>query len=338
MLGYLLLVFGLLFLCTMLTRGLKERRAEQRTELAISVVMLGMILWLVKMANSKTALVALCVSAGVIFALGSSLVRRYFGRVAIAALVVVLSLQWAFNIWGLVLESAGGTNVDGADGNLGGGLEALAERLVGSGFQSFWLGHRLTAMWAIFPVFGRIRLTQRISRDLPQSRMVGLLFVFLCMLAAFYHTMRDRLERAIRDEPSGPDRTRGCQVCIGYGGVPRVQRDGGHFSAAQFSVHRFPGPRHQIPETRGRGRTGRHGGAGTKRDLGPWRPGSECAPVAPARNRERAISDSLVRPLDRANRTSWPVAQWRSPRRPRPEPRLDRETDRPVDPSGERQG
>jgi exopolysaccharide production protein ExoQ len=216
MLGYLLLVFGLLFLCTTLTRGMKERRAEQRTELAISVLMLGMILWLVRMADSKTALVALCVSAGTIFALGSSLVRRYFGRVAIAALVVVLTLQWAFNIWGLVLEAAG------RDATLTGRTEIWAEvlklsqsALVGSGFQSFWLGDRLTAMWARFPVFRPNQAHNGYLEIYLNLGWVGLI-VFLCMLGAFYNTMRDRLERAMAMSPVDRTELAIAKFALGY--------------------------------------------------------------------------------------------------------------------------
>ena len=85
MLGYLLLVFGLLFLCTLFTRVVAtgSEKADRRTDVAIGLLFLGMVAWLIRLANSQTAVIALLVSSGVVMALGSSIVRRYFGAVAI---------------------------------------------------------------------------------------------------------------------------------------------------------------------------------------------------------------------------------------------------------------
>jgi O-antigen ligase len=201
MLGYLLLVFGLLFLCALFTRRREEEKAAGRTDAAIALLFLGMIAWLIRMANSQTSLVALFVSSAVVISLSSRQVRKYFGGVTLAVLSVVLCLEWTFSIVEVVLE------ILGRDPTLTGRTDIWAAVLtlagnpfVGAGFQSFWLGDRLAAMWAKFPVFMPNQAHNGYLEIYLNLGWIGLL-LFLGVVIAAYRSLREKLERAISAVP-----------------------------------------------------------------------------------------------------------------------------------------
>jgi exopolysaccharide production protein ExoQ len=203
MLGYLLLVFGLWFLCTVFTKSKETDRLARRTELAVSVLFIGMILWLVKMANSQTSVIALAVASAVVVSLGSPKVRKYLGGVALASVAVFLTLQWAFDISGLVLAGIGrDATLTGRTDIWAAVLKLSQSAFVGSGFQSFWLGSRLEQMWAKFPVFRPNQAHNGYLEIYLNLGWIGLL-LFVGVLIAFYRTMREKLERAIvLDDPA----------------------------------------------------------------------------------------------------------------------------------------
>ena len=100
MLGYLLLVFGLWFLCSLFTRVTDGDDAGRRTDMAICLLFLGMIAWLIRLANSQTALIALFVSSAVVVALGSTDHQEILRRPRTLAAIVWVSPAIAFDIWG----------------------------------------------------------------------------------------------------------------------------------------------------------------------------------------------------------------------------------------------
>jgi exopolysaccharide production protein ExoQ len=197
MLGYLLLVFGLFFLCTIFTRGDRMDKTERRTEIAVSVLLLGMIAYLMRLANSQTSVFALVASTAVVIVLGSSQVRKYFGPVALASVIVGLSLEWLFGISEFVITSAGrDMTLTGRTDIWAAALSLGQSSLFGSGFQSFWLGKRLETMWAAFPVFQPNQAHNGYLEIYLNLGWIGLLS-FIALLIGFYRTMRGRLERAI---------------------------------------------------------------------------------------------------------------------------------------------
>jgi exopolysaccharide production protein ExoQ len=158
MLGYLLLVFGLYFVCALVTRAASDgnlvRKMRQPVDTAIAGVFLLMIVYLFRMADSITPLLALLVALGIVAGVGIPLVRRNFGLFASVALVFTIALQLFFGAADLVIESTG------RDSTFTGRTEVWAavlgmtpNPLLGAGFHSFWLGERLHAMWELFPVF-----------------------------------------------------------------------------------------------------------------------------------------------------------------------------------------
>jgi exopolysaccharide production protein ExoQ len=158
-LGYLLLVSGLYFICALMTKArsdtdvaLKKRR---RADTVIAATFLLMVVYLFQMADSVTPLLALFVASGVVASLALQGVRRHFGLLAFATLVLAAVFQLLFGAADLVIESAGreATTFTGRTDIWGLVLAMTTNPLLGAGFQSFWLGDRLSKMWTLFPVF-----------------------------------------------------------------------------------------------------------------------------------------------------------------------------------------
>src|SRR5207245_6913867 len=98
LLGYLLFVAGLFFVCALFGKGARERGARDRTDIVIALLFLLMIEWLIQMANSKTSLIGLIVGILVVLGLRFSRVRRHFGTYVIAGILVCAALQLSFNV------------------------------------------------------------------------------------------------------------------------------------------------------------------------------------------------------------------------------------------------
>ena len=200
-LGYLLLVFGLYFICTLITKArsdtdvaLKKRR---RADAVIAAAFLLMIFYLFRMADSVTPLLALFVASGVVAGLALQGVRRHFGLLASATLVLAVWFQLLFGAADLVIESAGreATTFTGRTEIWGPVLAMTTNPLLGAGFQSFWLGDRLYKMWALFPVF---RPNQAHNGYIEVYLNLGLLGLFIVggVIVSTYRTARHRLATA----------------------------------------------------------------------------------------------------------------------------------------------
>jgi exopolysaccharide production protein ExoQ len=153
MLGYLLFALGLYFLCTVFTRETSSAgsKSQRRTELAIATLFLLMIAYLFVTINSKTPVMALAVATMIAAGLGQPFVRRYFGSFAVIALVLGGLAQFVYNAGGAVVESAGRDLTLTGRTELWATLLPMASNpLLGTGFQSFWLGDRLRKISSIF--------------------------------------------------------------------------------------------------------------------------------------------------------------------------------------------
>ncbi|MGE0704981.1 MAG: O-antigen ligase family protein [Vicinamibacterales bacterium] len=193
LLGYLLLVFGLFFASALIVRNDSDSRAQRRVETAIAITFLVMVAYLLWVADTKTPLIALAAGAGVVFASGSRIVRQNFGAITAITLIVVGVLQFLLNLDQAVLDAVGrDPTFTGRTDLWKAALSLTVNPWLGAGFESFWLGDRLSAMWDLYPVF---RPNQAHNGYLQVYLNLGWVGVFLCtgVLAAWYQAMRDRL-------------------------------------------------------------------------------------------------------------------------------------------------
>ena len=121
-----------------------ERSAARRDELLLCSVLMGMNLWLLKMAQSMSSLVAFAVTIGTILFLGFRWVRKQrigsyilFGSGALALAMFGFGLRDTFiHLLGRNDTLTGRTDIWGALWNWD------INPLVGTGFEGFWLGDR----------------------------------------------------------------------------------------------------------------------------------------------------------------------------------------------------
>jgi exopolysaccharide production protein ExoQ len=153
MLGLLCVVSGLFFFWDVLTRWDNRRERRTRWIIRVNLALLAMTLWLLSMAGSATSSVCFALGCSVIAAAHNGTIKRHpailtalipvgiclylllqfgFGMDILAALAEAIGrnpdLTGRTHIWSVVL----GTNTD---------------PVVGTGYESFWLGPRLRWVW-----------------------------------------------------------------------------------------------------------------------------------------------------------------------------------------------
>ena len=201
LLGFLLMVFGLFFVCSLMAKAnAKTQTAEEkkirRGDAIVGVVFLFQIQFLFTMANSSTALGAFLAAAMVAITLRFSLIRNHFGKVAAAGVILLVVLQVLFGIHETAIEGLGReTTLTGRTDIWDLVLRLQPNPLVGAGFETFWLGPRLLKMWAAFPVFLPNQAHNGYLEMYLNLGIVGL-FLFVGALAASYVSIRQRLTHA----------------------------------------------------------------------------------------------------------------------------------------------
>jgi exopolysaccharide production protein ExoQ len=192
MLGVLCLVSGLFFFWDTVTRW-KERK-EKRTKriLMVNFAFIGMTLWLLYLSNSATSRVCLVIGCLVILATHSKMFQRHPGFVKTlvpSCFVLYLVLAFGFDLNGQ-LASQLGRDPTLTDRTLI-WKTVLSEKtnpLVGTGYESFWLGPRLRSVWRAVGAMGGI--TEAHNGYLEVYLNLGLIGVFLLggLLITSYRT------------------------------------------------------------------------------------------------------------------------------------------------------
>ncbi len=149
-LGYCCMIFGLFFFWNALQAFQIKDRIARRKELILSLVFLGMIWWLLKLASSATSLSCLLIGMATILVLGLRFVnKRHIGIYVVVGILAFAAAEPIFGIYGHVL------NILGRDPTLTDRTEVWHDALnlqpdpiLGAGFESFWIGKRLQTLWA----------------------------------------------------------------------------------------------------------------------------------------------------------------------------------------------
>jgi exopolysaccharide production protein ExoQ len=149
-LGYLCMVFGFFFVWLLLKTLRAGRTPNRRKQLILCIGFLALILWLLALTDAKTALVTFLFSALTAVLLGTRLiVKRYIGVYLVAAVVLALSAELFFGVYTKTITLLGRdpTLTDRTE-VWKDVLEMDKDPVLGTGFESFWLGERLDKMWA----------------------------------------------------------------------------------------------------------------------------------------------------------------------------------------------
>jgi O-antigen ligase len=146
------LILGFFFFWYLLRTWHTERNTQRRNELRLIVGFLIAIWWLFSRAHSATSFICLCVGMLVVVFVGIRFINKNFiGTYMLAALVLIAAAQLAFGISGHLSESLGrGSTLSGRTELWAHLLEMDINPLLGTGFESFWLGDRLKQLQGIF--------------------------------------------------------------------------------------------------------------------------------------------------------------------------------------------
>lgn len=194
MLGAVCLISGLFFVWDTVTRWPERRQRRTRRILLVNVAFIAMTLWLLNHSRSATSGVCLVVGCLVIAAAYSKAFRRHpsFLKALIPACVCLyLVLAFGFNVNS---ELAGTVGRDPTLTDRTKIWEILlgmhTNPLVGTGYQSFWLGPRLEMVWQSFN-----GLNEAHNGYLDVYLNLGLagLFLLAGFLIASYRTISRRL-------------------------------------------------------------------------------------------------------------------------------------------------
>lgn len=149
-LGYVCMVSGIFFIWNWLCASALPAGAKRRHELALS---LGAILctgWLVTAADSATSIATLVIGVTTMLALGQSWIsKRHFGLFLLITLTLAWLIEVSFGAYASVIELLGRNPTLTDRTVVWADVLALQQQpIIGYGFESFWLGSRLEAMWA----------------------------------------------------------------------------------------------------------------------------------------------------------------------------------------------
>jgi exopolysaccharide production protein ExoQ len=149
-LGHLCMIVGIFFFWNVLQAFKIKNRTVRRNELCLSVLLLGLTCWLLKMSSSATSLVTFVVGVLTIGFLGIRFVdKRRVGIYLLAGIFAFAAAESLFGIYENLVPTLG-RNLDLTDRtelwpNL---LKLQPNPIFGAGFESFWMGQRLDELWA----------------------------------------------------------------------------------------------------------------------------------------------------------------------------------------------
>lgn len=188
MLGVACLVSGVYLFWDTLSRWPNRRERGVKPAILVNLVLFAMTLYLLNLSNSATSKVCLALGCMVVAATNLRLMKRHPGILKVSIPVVLCAymiLQFGFGING---EIAG---MVGRNANLTGRtdlwkllLSMHTNALLGTGYESFWLGPRLAYVWQNFTT-GINEAHNGYLETYINLGFIGLLFLIVFLMASF---------------------------------------------------------------------------------------------------------------------------------------------------------
>jgi exopolysaccharide production protein ExoQ len=147
MLGIACLISGLYFFWDTIVRWSERKSRQTKRIILVNVLFLAMTLWLLHVCNSATSRFCLVLGCLVIVAAHSKTLKRYPGFLTLPVpltFLVYVILAFGFGLSGSFANAAGrDATLTGRTEIWGAVLSVHTNPLVGTGYESFWLGPRL---------------------------------------------------------------------------------------------------------------------------------------------------------------------------------------------------
>jgi exopolysaccharide production protein ExoQ len=153
MLGVVCLVSGIFFFWDTVTRWSDRKDRRTKRIILLNMAFIAMTLWLLNLADSATCRVCLAIGCLVILAAHIKSLNRHpaFLKVMFpACFVLYLILAYGFDINGELAKGVGrDPTLTGRSNIWHAVLSTNTNLLLGTGYQSFWLGPRLSHVWSL---------------------------------------------------------------------------------------------------------------------------------------------------------------------------------------------
>ena len=153
-LGILCMICGLIFVWSLFTARKRMDGYHLKKEVLQYILLLGMIFWLFIKADSATSFVCFILGCCIVVGTGLPVVKKnvsHIGTFIFVTIGVFLLFEATFDVSKLVISSMG------RDMTLTGRTELWSllidmqtNPLIGTGFESFWLGERAQKLWDIY--------------------------------------------------------------------------------------------------------------------------------------------------------------------------------------------
>jgi O-antigen ligase len=146
------LILGYFFFWYLLQTWQNERSTWRRNELRLIAGFLIGICWLFSQAHSATSFISLIAGVLVVAFVGiRSINKNFIGTYLLAALVLLAVAEVTFGLSGRMSESLGrGSDMTGRGGLWTSLLGLHTNPILGTGFESFWLGERPRQLEGVF--------------------------------------------------------------------------------------------------------------------------------------------------------------------------------------------
>ena len=193
MLGAICLISGIYFFWDTVTRWSDRKARQTKRIILVNVALLAMTFWLLGLSRSATSGVCLAIGCAVILAVHSKWGKRHptFLKVLIpTTFCLYLILAFGFGLSGEFARQVG-RNPTLSDRTLiwSTVLSLHTNPIVGTGYESFWLGPRLLRIW---PVVGQINEAHNGYLDIYLNLGVIGVLLLAGFLIASYRTICKR--------------------------------------------------------------------------------------------------------------------------------------------------
>jgi len=195
-LGRLCLISGIFLVADIIATWRIRKTRRGKLFLLMDGSVLVLTLWLLAKSNSATSLVAFVVGSGAMFALGLPIMRRNtrsLGTIVLVTVVLAAVLGMSFQLVETAVEGLGRNMTLTSRTPLWGALLGMETNpLLGVGYDTFWLGHRLDR------IIDRFNVNEAHNGYLEVYLELGL--IGLTLLLGFVMSVFKRAKQSLRHE------------------------------------------------------------------------------------------------------------------------------------------
>ncbi|HZD12137.1 MAG TPA: O-antigen ligase family protein, partial [Candidatus Binatus sp.] len=147
-LGYLCLICGFFYVWSLLTMWRHKILFHDKKETLLTIFFLALTSWLLYLAQSATSLGVLLAGICILVLLDFNLVKRNPNSTVMIGIVIASILFWAFDVMGMILGSLNrDVTLTGRTELWKDLMEIGTNPLIGTGYESFWLGDGAKTLW-----------------------------------------------------------------------------------------------------------------------------------------------------------------------------------------------